>query len=235
MLTSTDFLRTITDPLKFAAHFWPDVRFYKKQVDIIEAYRDSDEVVVHACNMSGKDFVAGFLALSGFMFPQMYFPPEYVSWIESQRSPTNPNPHTVRIITTSVKDDHLRVLWGEIGRYVQTCRYPMDYRKCIEGGYIVNHRDIRKMVGKGESRQEDKISYLRGMVTEKGEGLAGHHAAYTFGIVDEASSMDDLTYTQMKTWAKKFLMIGNPLPCENEFRRAVKGGDILEPPEMRAV
>lgn len=226
------FLNIINDPIKFSANFWPSVRWYSKQIDVIYAVRDADEVVVPAGNKLGKDYVAGYLAISFLMYPQMYFPPEYVQWIESQRSPTNPYPHTVRVITTSVKDDHLRVLWGEIGRFIQTCRWVMDARK--GGSFIINHRDIRKLVGKGKEAQLDTISYLRGMVTEKGEGLAGHHAAYTLGIVDEASSMDDLTYTQMKTWAKRFLMIGNPLPCDNEFKRAVKSGDLLEPPELAA-
>jgi len=222
------FLRAVTDPVKFASHFWPEKSFFNKQVEITYSVRDNVETVVPAGNMLGKDYIAGYIATSGIMYPQMYFPPEYVRWIDSQRSPSNPYPHTVRIITTSVKDDHLRVLWGEIGRWVQSCRYPMDYRKCKEGGYIINHREIKKLYGSGENRVEDKISYLRGMVSEKGEGMAGHHAAYTFCIVDEASGVDDIVYTQAATWAKKFLIIGNPNPTANFFYRMVKGGDILE-------
>jgi hypothetical protein len=227
MNTLTELLRTIKHPVKFAKLFWPDVTFYEKQKEILTAVQEADEVVVPAGNMLGKDYIAGFIALSGFMYPQMYFPPEYIAWVESQRSISNPNPHTVRIITTSVKDDHLRVLWGEIGRFVQHSRFPLDSRK--GGSYILNHRDIRKTI----NRQECKISYLRGMVSEKGEGIAGHHAAYTLGLIDEASGIDEHVYTQMGTWAKKIIMIGNPNPCTNFFYRAVKGGDLLSNPTVQ--
>jgi hypothetical protein len=70
-----------------------------------------------------------------------------------------------------------------------------------------------------------KISYLLGMVSQKGEGMAGHHARYTLGIIDEASGVDDLVYTQMDTWAKRKLIIGNPNPTENFFKKLVVGGD----------
>lgn len=131
--------------------------------------------------------------------------------------------HPVRIVTTSVKDDHLRVLWGEIGRFIQTSKHPLEVK---EGGpFIVNHRDVRKMV----CGQRCEISYLRGMVSERGEGMAGHHAAYTLCIIDEASGVDDMVYTQQATWARKLLAIGNPNPpgAGNQFFfKAVKAGDL---------
>lgn len=181
-----DLLRKLRDPLVFARFFWPDIRFYAKQREVNEAMVYSDEVYVAAGNMLGKDFDAGFICTSFFVYPQMYFPREYVRDVESRRSENNPYPHTVRIVTTSVKDDHLRVLWGEIGRFIQSCKYPLEVKR--GGPLIVNHRDIRKVVG----GQECKISYLRGMVSEKGEGMAGHHAAYTLFVADEACH-DDLT------------------------------------------
>jgi hypothetical protein len=123
-----------------------------------------------------------------------------------------------------VKDDHLRVLWGEIGRFVQSSKYPLTADK--GGPLIFNHRDIRKVV----RGQECKISYLRGMVSEKGEGLAGHHAPYTLGLGDEASGLDNMVYTQIDTWAKRKLFIGNPNQgCDNFFYEGVEAGDLLEP------
>lgn len=131
-----------------------------------------------------------------------------------------PSSSEIRIVTTSVKDDHLRVLWGEIGRFVQTCKYPLEHKK--GGPLIINHRDIRKVM-RGEVC---KISYLRGMVSEKGEGLAGHHAPYTLIVGDEASGLDDLVYTQSDTWARRKLFIGNPNPCSNFFKRYSQEGDL---------
>src|SRR6516165_73934 len=84
------------DPLKLGRILWPDVRFYKQQEEIIHSVLWNDETYVPAGNMLGKDFVAGFIAVTFFLI----FP-------ESKQQ------HT-RVITTSVKDDHLRVLWGEI-------------------------------------------------------------------------------------------------------------------------
>lgn len=129
----------------------------------------------------------------------------------------------VRIVTTSVKDDHLRVLWGEIGRFIQSSRIPLTRDK--GGPLIVNHRDIRKI--DPVTKKECKISYLRGMVSEKGEGMAGHHAAATLAILDEASGIDDIVYTQVDTWARRKLIIGNCNQCENFFRRGVKAGDLV--------
>ncbi len=177
---------------------WPHVTFYDKEWEIIYSVEDNDETYVPAGNMLGKDYTAGFIAVKQFLCNE-----------------------EVRIITTSVKDDHLRVLWGEIGRFIQSAAYPLERDK--GGPLIINHRDIRKVV-RGE---ECKISYLRGMVSEKGEGMAGHHAKYTLMIGDEASGIDDLVYTQGDTWAKKKLFIGNPNPCENFFKKAVKAGDLL--------
>ena len=187
-------------PFMLATECWPDLVCYDKQVEIVESVWRDDETIVPAGNMLGKDFIAGFVALTYFLL----------------------NP-VVRIVTTSVKDDHLRVLWGEIGRFISTSRIPLTADK--GGPLIVNHRDIRK-------RYNGKlcdISYLRGMVSESGEGMAGHHAAATLAIIDEASGVDDLVYTQLGTWARHILIIGNPNPVGNNhfFKRLVRGGDVV--------
>ena len=189
----------MVDPLRLATMLWPDVRFYRQQEEVIYSVIENDETYVPAGNMLGKDFVAGFLALWAFLA------------------------HPVcRIVTTSVKDDHLRVLWGEIGRFIQTSRYPLTIDK--GGILIVNHHDVRKVV----NGQRCEISYLLGMVSEKGEGLAGHHAPYTLAVIDEASGVDDLAYRQMDTWARRKLIIGNPNPCPRNhfFRKACEAGDL---------
>lgn len=148
----------------------------------------------------------------------------------------------MRVITTSVKDDHLRVLWGEIGRFIDTCAVPLKHQQ--GGPLIVKHREVRKVTGRwGREELSDTdgstlppgtvctISYLLGMVSEKGEGLAGHHAAHTLCIVDEASGVDGLVYEMQQGWARKLLAIGNPNPVSESqwFRKGVEAGNLAAP------
>lgn len=188
-----------TQPMKFAQLLWPDVVFYREQRKIIRSVVHNDETFVTAGHQLGKDFVAGFIAL----------------WFFLTR-------HPVRVVTTSVKDDHLRVLWGEIGRFIDTARYPLGHK---DGGpLVVKHREIQKIV----NGTVCKVSYLIGSVSEKGEGMAGHHAAHTLLLVDEASGVEDEVYKRADSWAKRKLIIGNPYECQNFFRKGVEGGDLLE-------
>ena len=191
----------LIDPFALKDLLWPDVYFYDAQVRIIESYVANDETFVVAGNKLGKDFVSGFICLHCVL----------ASVLAHQ---------TCRVVTTSVKDDHLRVLWGEIGRFVQTARHPLAYP---HGPLVVNHRDVRLVVG----GRQCQVSYLRGMVSKLGEGMAGHHAERTLLVMDECSGIDDEVYDQGRTWAKRVLGIGNPNPCSNFFFKAVKGGDIL--------
>lgn len=188
----------VLDPLKLAAWFWPGVTFYRQQREILYSVLENDETFVQAGHQLGKDFVTGYVVLW---------------WFLAHRE--------VRIITTSVKDDHLRVLWGEIGRFIDTAKYPLSAKQ--GGPLVINHREIKKVVG----GQVCKISYLIGLVSEKGEGMAGHHAANTLLIVDEASGVDDQVYERADSWAKKKLILGNPYPCNNFFKRGCKTGDLL--------
>ena len=183
---------------------WPHVTFYDRQWEIVDSVERNDETYVPAGNMLGKDFVTGFICVAEFLRHRI-----------------------ARIVTTSVKDDHLRVLWGEINRFINTSRLPL---RTEDGGpLIVNHRDVTKVVNGARC----SISYLRGMVSAKGEGLAGHHAPYTLGVGDEASGLDDEVYKQFQGWAKRMLFIGNPNPCANFFFRGVEAGDLADDQSSR--
>lgn len=202
------------DPIQFGAILWPEVKFYKQQREIIYSVVENPETFVVAGNELGKDFVAAFIALHFFLCHR-----------------------EVRVMCTSVKDDHLRVLFGEIERFIQTAAYPLTRkvtrdkmvgRSTSSGGpMVVYHRDIRKVI----DDKFCKISYLRGAVSERGEGMQGHHARDTLAIVDEASGIDDSVYAAITTWANRILVIGNPLPTQNFFYKAVKGGNIVSPLE----
>lgn len=192
------------------AKLWPDVYFYDKQWEMIRSIDESVETYVTAGNMLGKDYVTGFICVASFL-----------------RHPV------CRIVTNSVSEKHLVVLWGEINRFIDTARYPL--RDSKGGPLLVNHMFIRKWDPtkggrRGKRLTEEEccpISRLSGIVAGgDGEGLAGHHAPWTLGVVDEASGSDDKVYDKMQGWAKRLLVFGNPHPCNNFFRRGVKAGNL---------
>lgn len=195
------------DPFALKDLLWPHIEFYDKQREVVRSAFDNDVTAVPAANMMGKDFIGGFIALAFFLTRQ-----------------------PCRIVTTSVKGDHLRVLWGEIGRYIQEARYPLDYKR--GGPLLINHHEIRYI----DNGELVSLSYLIGRVSEKGEGMQGHHIAKTgdgiprtMFMVDEASGAPDTYFTMASTWADRIVMYGNCWPCENEFRRAYREGDRRRP------
>ena len=199
----------IIDPLELAKILWPHVTFAKYQREIVRSVEWNDETFVPAGNMLGKDFIAGFIALSFFM----------------TREPC-------RVITTSVDATQLAgVLWGEIRRFIQTSKYPLEAEK--GGPLVVNHMHIRKVVN-FKTQEMCPLSYLIGRVAAKGEGMLGHHIAKTgdgiprtLYIGDEASGLEDPSYEASDTWADRKLIIGNPYPTQNFFKKGVKAGDLL--------
>lgn len=192
-------------PFDLQKLLWPHVVFYNKQREIIESVVYDDETFVPAGNMLGKDFVAGFIALFFFL----------------TRTPC-------RVVTTSVDHTQLQgVLWGEIRRFVQESKYPLDAEK--GGPLLINHLHIRKLT----RGKVCGLSYLLGRVAARGEGMLGHHIAETgdgvprtLFIADEASGVDDVSYERADTWARRKLIIGNPYPCTNFFYKGVKGGTL---------
>jgi hypothetical protein len=208
------------DPLRFGKLCWPKVDFYDKQEEVIYSVDENDETFVPAGNMLGKDFVAGFIALRFFL----------------TRTP-------VRVVTTSADYSQLEsVLWGEVRRFIETSRYPLDYER--GGPLLINHLHIRK-VRKIKGRLViDPTSYMIGRVAAKGEGMLGHHVEVqpgdvlpdgsifprTLFVADEASGVDDEAYRRADTWARRKLIIGNCYPCLNFFREGVMGGDLIAKP-----
>lgn len=203
------------DPFALKHICWPRVRFYDKQREIVESTYYNTETYVPAGNMLGKDFVAGYIAISTFLR----------AYIQGK---------TCRIVTTSVAEHHLKVLWGEIGRFVSSSAYPLLYRK---GGPLVeNYQEIRRA---SEAESKNPLNYLVGRVSATGEGMAGHHAEITLAIIDEASGVDQMVYDQIATWAKRILIIGNCNDCAptHFFRAGVMAGDLLAEdltPKLRA-
>jgi hypothetical protein len=192
-------------PLLFGKRFWPHVYFYREQQEILRSVEQNIETYVPAGNMLGKDFVAGFIALWFFM-----------------------TRHPCRVVTTSAKAEHLRVLWGEIGAFINSCNVALDARR--GGPLIINHQEIKRY----RNGEKDPKSYVIGMVASEDTiaAMGGHHVAATgdgvprtLFIADEASSVPDTYYEKAITWADRVLVIGNCWPCQNFFKRAVKDGD----------
>jgi hypothetical protein len=200
----------IADPIELARLLWPDVSFYREQQQIIRSIWKDDETYVVAANEMGKDYVAGRVALLFFI-----------------------TRHPCRVVTTSAKDDHLRVLWAEIYNAIQTCRYPLDRRK--GGPLLIHHQDIRKY-----SRfARCPISYMIGMVANQDSiaAMQGHHVAQTgdgiprtLFISDESSSVPQAYFTMARTWAKRMFVFGNAWPCNNDFKWAFKGNPATNKP-----
>lgn len=206
---------TFVDPLKLAKLLWPDVVFYNKQKEVIYSVVENDETFVPAGNMLGKDFVSAFITV----------------WFFLSRSPC-------RIVTTSADYAQLEsVLWGEIRRFLQTSKYPLD---CNKGGpLVINHLYLRKIDHTDEAKKRPcGISYCIGRVAAKGEGMLGHHVAdvgdgipRTLYVADEASGVEDISYERADTWARRKLVIGNPYSNPegpNFFQRGVEEGDLRE-------
>lgn len=201
-----EYRKILEDPIKFQEFYWPDIRLYDKQVEILYSIRDNDETLVRAGNQLGKDFIAGLACL----------------WFFCSRSPAI-------VVTTSVDASQLEgVLWGEIGRFIQTAKYPLPV--------ATNHLLLRQPIGNPIDENYVKKCYLIGRVTKRAEGMLGHHLARTkdwlprtLAVFDEASGCSDEGYEASDTWAHRKLIIGNPRPCTNFFIRYSKQGDLKSP------
>jgi len=193
------------DPLEFLSVMWPDIRLYDREREIVRSVQVNDETVVVAGNKLGKDFITSIIVL----------------WFFLSRQPC-------RIVVTSAKEDHLRVLFGEIGERVRTAKYPLNRAK--GGPLVCKYQDIRKVV----NGEVCPISYVVGMVASQDSiaSLQGHHVASpdalprTMFVADEASSVRDNYFTMAASWATRTIIIGNAWPTTNRFRTHVKEGDL---------
>lgn len=203
------------DPISVLNTFWPHETYYQKQRDIVYSIWNNDETIVPAGNMLGKDFIAGRIITAFFL-----------------------SRYPCRIVTTSAKDDHLRVLWGEINNAINSSVIPLTADK--GGPLTITHQNIKRSMPDGS---DDKISYVIGMVASQNSiaAMQGHHVANvgdgiprTLFVSDESSSVPDEYFTMARTWANRMFIFGNTWDCANYFYRAVeglpgsddKGGDI---------
>lgn len=211
-----------TDPVALCHWMWPHDIFYSKEREVIMAVKEAAEVYCQAGNELGKDWVLGRICVSFWVCPWAYYGPEWFRNIDKFAKPGMPEyvNHKRRVVTTSVKDKHLDVLWAEIGTAWRTCRVDLNQ------DFLMTHREVRF---REEANAKNAASYMIGVVSgsENLEGLTGHHAAYTLGCGDEASGLNDRVQDAFSGWAKRMVFIGNPLPCETFYKRNCRAGDLL--------
>ncbi len=199
----------VIDPMYFRKVFWPEAKFTSYQRDICYEVADTMEVVLVAGNQLGKDYIAGFI--NCWWFASAY-----------------KLDYTCRIVSTSVKEDHLGVLWGETGRFLTTSAYPLVQSKRFPQAPFVLNAMALVRAGERVEAGKNPVNYSWGLVAggDK-EALAGHHSETSLAIMDEASGLDDTSYEKVQGWAKRLLIFGNPHECQNFFRRMVRQGDVL--------
>lgn len=211
-------------PVALCQWMWPEAFFWSKSRDMLMAARNSAETYVAAGNELSKDWTMGRLAVSFVVSPWTYYPREHFDYLERRTDIPHASPefvrHQRRCLTTSVKDKHLDVLWGEIKMAWQTCR------PGVLDPFVMTHHMIR--FKKDAEDLKNAASYVIGVVSgsENMEGLSGHHAPYTLGIGDEASGLDDAAKHAISKWCKRQVYIGNTWPCHNFFKREFEAGDL---------
>jgi hypothetical protein len=191
------------DPLELGALLWPNDKWASFQKRVVYSVWNNIETIVKAGNKLGKDWMGGFIAPLFFL-----------------------TRHPCRVVTTSAKDDHLRVLWGEIGQRIRTARTPLDIKN--GGPLLINHQSIGKLV----DGERCPLSYLKGMVAgaDSMASMQGHHIPITgdgiprtMFMCDEASSVNHEYYRMARSWFNRAYIFGNPWPCNNFFYHAFKG------------
>ena len=196
------------DPMALQAAMWPQYTFYQQQRDVIYSVDNNLETYVRAGNKLGKDFTAGYIVTEIFL-----------RCIKLGL--------TCKIITTSVNEKHLTTLWGEIGRFVTTSKYPLlrSKDKAETECLVMLSMEIRRAEEEAMTAKNVR-NFIRGMVSEDVEGMSGHHADFTLFVGDEASGLEDMYYEAAQGWAKRMLLFGNPNACTWFFYKNIKAGDV---------
>jgi len=188
-----------SDPLAFCGLFWPDMRLYDKQREILLSVRDNKQTIAYGANTMGKDRIAAVAAL----------------WFFCTRQPA-------KVITTSSSNHQLKhVLWGEIDSLVRSASRPIDIaldtlqaRKPLPGK-PGEHQPNTYMIGLVTNEIENF----------QGHHLDGSALPRVLFLFDEASSCPDQFFEAAESQFHRMLAIGNPLNTRTWFYRARRAGD----------
>lgn len=196
------------DPIKFVGLYWPEIRLYDKQIEILRSLRDNSETFVHAGAALGKDFISSLGVL----------------WFFCSRAPC-------KVIISSASEDHLRtVLWGEIQERIRTSRFPLHIK--------VDYMRVRRWTDAKETdfdpqsyiegRVTNRVEAFAGVHLDNDKPRV-------LCLFDEASSISDAFFESAQSWAHRILVIGNPLNTTNFFYKQCKAGNRQRPEHVRSL
>lgn len=191
------------DPLRFSAFYWPDLKLYDKQVEVLESVRDNKLTFVPAGAGLGKDFITSIAVL----------------WFFRSRNPC-------KIVVSSASEDHLwSVLWAEIQERINTARGVWEGRP-VRLPFKVDYLRVQLFDG---NNKLDPQSWILGRVTNKAERVQGVHLDQdkprVMAIFDEASGIASEFFDAYSSWAHRILAISNPMNTVNFFYQQCKKGD----------
>lgn len=209
------------DPLKIIRVLWPATKFSREQEQILYSVWYNFETDVKAANMMGKDYIASFAIVAGFV----------TRW-------------PCRIVTTSADSRHLVVLWAEIHNRINSSRIPL---RVEQGGPLtVLQQELWSCYEMNPKNPRDPGSYVISLVADDNNvaKMGGHHLPEdpkwlwrNMFVGDEASGLEDNRIEVAKGWCQRLFLFGNTWECSNYFRRAFEGrpgtdeagGDVPRP------
>lgn len=194
------------DPLKFTAFYWPHIKLYDKQVEVLESLRDSRLTFVHAGTGLGKDFITSLGVL----------------WFFRSRNPC-------KIIISSASEDHLRtVLWVEIRERINTAR-GIFHGRPVELPFKTDYLRVQLWTDTART-QLDPEAWVEGRVTNKVERIQGVHLDQdrprVMAVFDEACHDDQTDVLTDRGWRRfaeltgeELLLTRNPETGECSYAR----------------
>ncbi len=198
----TDAQAWLDDPLSWVHTFWPHIRLYDKQEEILLSVRDNPETFVYSGNEMGKTFVAALAAMYFFLTHD-----------------------PARVIVTSSTEAQLEAaLWMEIEKLKRTAKYPLGLMAKYLYFSPVNSLNTTDSEYFMRGRVASSVEAYQGVHASREDDQP--HVMF---CVDEASGMNDSAWDAITTQAHRALIIGNPLNTANFYYRCCKGGDIEDP------
>jgi len=193
----------VDDPLAFISHFWPAMRVYDKQAEIIESVHDNVETYCHAAHETGKTRAAALIVL----------------WFFCTRFPA-------RVVTSSSSNTQLAgILWAEIGQLVRSAKYDLGVHLQTLKMQVMDPERNRPY-------EEHYVVGLVTNTVENFQGHhlpATEALPRVLFIFDEASAVPDEYYDAAVSQAQRLLAVSNPLSASGWYYRHCKAGDVPHP------
>lgn len=201
MIGNTNDVGTLlADPLRFTALYWPDMKLYDKQGEILESVERNHETFVHAANQTGKTRIAALAAI----------------WFFVSRTPA-------RVILSSSSESQLRhVLWREILHLVNSAAQPLPL--------LVRDGEILKLDGSRQPIPTDYMLATVTNTVESFQGHHLRcDRPRVLAVFDEASAIGAEFFDAADSWCHRKLVMGNPIGVGHAFHVQCKAGSQADP------